>query len=382
MKDFLSKNSPTTLNPTKRIEWIDALRGFTMILVVFSHIEVFGFGIPSNTVNSFFSQFRMPLFFFISGFIAFRAGEVWDRKYYTRQMLKKMRIQIIPTLFFGLLFSITVFSHLHNQTPSSSILMFIDNPAKLGYWFTIALLAMFVIYYSVSFALARCKLSTRQAVLAAIALILYLITLAGSTTIYSYPVARWFSIFNFMLYFQFFVFGNIFACYQERIFRFLQRPNIIAVIILLLFGLFIVNSFIKSSSLIDSLVWRVVSKMLVEVIRYLGILSVVSAFRHYEHSFSSNTRIGRSLQYIGKRTLDVYLLHYFLIPQLPMVGDFFMKAENTVLLATCATILALLVIAFCLMISNFIRTSPTLAYYLFGVKKNKQGTPASNIDLK
>ena len=65
-----------------------------------------------------------------------------------------------------------------------------------------------------------------------------------------------------------------------------------------------------------------------------------------------------------------------------MVGDFFMKAENTVLLATCATILALLVIAFCLMISNFIRTSPTLAYYLFGVKKNKQGTPASNIDLK
>ena len=124
MKDFLSKNISTTLNPTKRIEWIDALRGFTMILVVFSHIEVFGFGIPSNTVNSFFSQFRMPLFFFISGFIAFRAGEVWDRKYYTRQMLKKMRIQIIPTLFFGLLFSITVFSHLHNQTPSSSILMF------------------------------------------------------------------------------------------------------------------------------------------------------------------------------------------------------------------------------------------------------------------
>lgn len=378
MTELLSPNKSTSLSPTKRIEWIDALRGFTMILVVFSHIEVFGFGIPSNTVNSFFSQFRMPLFFFISGFIAYRAGEVWDRQYYTRQMLKKMRIQIIPTLFFGLLFSITVFSHLHNQTAASSIIMFFDNPAKLGYWFTIALLAMFVIHYTVSFVLARCKLSTRQMVLAGIAVILYLITLAGSSTIYKYPLARWFSTFNFMLYFQFFVFGNIFACYQERIFRFLQRPNIIAVIILLFFGLFIANSFLKASSLMDSLVWRVVSKLLVEVIRYMGILSVVSAFRHYEHSFSSNTRIGRSLQYIGKRTLDIYLLHYFLIPQLHIVGDFFCKAENTVLLATCATILALLVIAFCLLISNFIRTSPTLAYYLFGVKRDKQSSKPSN----
>ena len=383
MSNTLFPSGATALSTTKRIEWIDALRGFTMILVVFSHIETLGFEMPRSTVNDFFSQFRMPLFFFISGFIAFRAGEVWNRQYFTRQMLKKMRIQIIPTLFFGLLFAITVFSHRYHETAGDSIFMFFDNPSKLGYWFTIALLAMFVIYYTVSFVLARCRMSTRQIVLAGIAVVLYLISLAGSSTIYRFPVARWFSLFNIMLYFQFFVFGNIFACYQERIFRFLQRPNIIGSIILLFFGLYIANSFLKGSSLMNSSVWKLTSKLLVEGIRYLGIMSVVSAFRHYEHAFSSNTRIGRSLQYIGKRTLDVYLLHYFLMPNLTMAGAFFCKVENTVLQASCSTALALLVIAFCLLLSNFIRTSPTLAYYLFGVKRDKtHTTPSNNPDSK
>ena len=372
-----TKNSAGT-GGKGRIEWIDALRGFTMILVVFAHIETLGFEMPRSTVNDFFSQFRMPLFFFISGFIAFRAGEVWNRKYFTRQMLKKMRIQIIPTLFFGLLFAITVFSHRYNETSADSIFMFFDNPSKLGYWFTIALLAMFIIYYTVSFVFARYRMLTRQIVLTIIAVGLYLLSLSGSSTVYQFPLARWFSLFNIMLYFQFFVFGNIFACYQERFFRFLQRPNIIGCIIILFFGFYIANSFLKSSSLMDSQTWKLASKLLVEGVRYLGILSVVSAFRHYEQAFSSNNRIGRSLQYIGKRTLDVYLLHYFLIPNLTMAGAFFCKVENTVLQTSCSTAIALLVIAFCLLLSNFIRTSPTLAYYLFGVKRDRTLTTLSN----
>ena len=62
---------------------------------------------------------------------------------------------------------------------------------------------------------------------------------------------------------------------------------------------------------------------------------------------------------------------------------FFDKVENTVLQASFSTALALLVIAFCLLLSNFIRTSPTLAYYLFGVKRDKaHTTPSNNPDLK
>ena len=367
--------TPVALSTSRRIQWIDALRGMTMILVVFSHVETLGYEMSRSVVNDFFSQFRMPLFFFISGFIAFRAGEVWDRQHYTSSLLKKMRIQIIPTLFFGLLFAVTVFSHRYGETTLSSIQMFFDNPSKLGYWFTIALLAMFIIHYTVSFLLARCRLATRHKVLAAIALVLYILSLAGSSTIYNYAPARWFSLYNIMLYFQFFVFGNIFACHQQRIFRFLQRPGILGAVILLFFGLYIGNCFLKSSPLFHTMAGLGASKLATEAVRYLGILSLVCAFRHYADTFSTS-RIGLGLQYIGKRTLDVYLLHYFLIPNLPMLGRFFSGVENTVLQTTCSLLLALLIIAFCLLISNFIRTSPTLAHYLFGVKRTPQASPS------
>lgn len=54
---------------TKRIEYIDAMRGFTMLLVVYSHILLFGYSdllIRDNEIlsfNRFFLTFRMPLFF-------------------------------------------------------------------------------------------------------------------------------------------------------------------------------------------------------------------------------------------------------------------------------------------------------------------------------
>ena len=37
---------------TKRLAYIDAMRGFTMILVVFSHVQYFGYGELYTKINS------------------------------------------------------------------------------------------------------------------------------------------------------------------------------------------------------------------------------------------------------------------------------------------------------------------------------------------
>ena len=64
----------------QRLEWLDALRGFTMFMVVTNHI--YGFGFDTNTKYSMFMSvcllFRMPLFFFISGFLAYKASFSWN----------------------------------------------------------------------------------------------------------------------------------------------------------------------------------------------------------------------------------------------------------------------------------------------------------------
>lgn len=94
----------------ERIKYIDALRGFTMLLVVFAHIELLGFGISpySSTLGGIFVSFRMPMFFFISGYIAYKAI-TWDFGTYIKSVRKKAIVQLIPTIFF---FSLFTFSHM------------------------------------------------------------------------------------------------------------------------------------------------------------------------------------------------------------------------------------------------------------------------------
>lgn len=74
----------------QRIGYIDALRGFTMLLVVFSHIETFCYNIPFNEsiLSSLFITFRMPMFFFISGYIAYKK-EWWNLNIYKKNLQRK-----------------------------------------------------------------------------------------------------------------------------------------------------------------------------------------------------------------------------------------------------------------------------------------------------
>ena len=100
---------------------------------------------------------------------------------------------------------------------------------------------------------------------------------------------------------------------------------------------------------------------------YALVVLIFAFFRHYADWFGSNRRIGAALQYVGVRTLDIYLLHYFFIPKLPDVGAWF-KANpgNFVLEGTAAIAMALLVTAFALLTSQVLRVSPLLKHWLFG----------------
>ena len=129
--------------PTKRIEYIDALRGITMILVVFSHVELFGFHADEPTLlNSLFISFRMPLFFFISGFIAYKASIEWNMRTWWAMSKKKLLVQLIPTFIFGIIYTYAYFN--------ANFQTFITHNGKLGYWFTIALLEIFLIIYTLN----------------------------------------------------------------------------------------------------------------------------------------------------------------------------------------------------------------------------------------
>ena len=142
---------------SKRIGYIDAMRGFTMILVVYSHVCGFCLGNRNIAFNDVLFLFRLPCFFFISGWlfqgtwgkgtqgIQGTVPSVSSAADYTGTVphtyfssvwsiaKKKFMVQIVPTFIFLLLLAPPPF-FFHQL-----------GAVKGGYWFTFVSLSF--LYY-------------------------------------------------------------------------------------------------------------------------------------------------------------------------------------------------------------------------------------------
>ncbi len=379
-----------------RLEWLDALRGFTMIMVVANHVAQMGF--EEEWRNSYSLQFlflfRMPLFFFISGFLAYKtprtpsdspclggeqgssphqegAGRVW-----WSLLLKKLRVQIVPTLVFFLLYIAMMSPNFLTGLENS-----FHTPNKSGYWFTIALLYMFIIYYT--FAYLENRLTSHLSPLISkkvsciLILLLFLCSLAVYETCYQPSYFAWAmgyrgkptalsqfltdtSLVQMMFWIPFFVYGNIVHRYWDRAQRLMDSRWFFPVLIVL-----------SVVCTLDVMKWHYMRMAWAIVPRTLAMFLLLTIafmyFRYYQQYFTKQTVIGRSLQYIGRRTLDIYLIHFFFLPSLPSVGSFFkLYRHNFVTDITASVLFALLVIGFCIITSNILRISPFLKKWLFG----------------
>ena len=168
-------------------------------------------------------------------------------------------------------------------------------------------------------------------------------------------------------YFIYFVAGIIASKYRN-IFFLAQRNQYISAIAIVSFTLLTYYNF----TIVDYdsyAIEKFFTRISPVILGLLGIFIVFNFFRTYQENFTRERKLGRILQFIGKRTLDIYLLHYFLIPTIPYFGDFIQDNPNFVIEATVLSLLSILVVAFCLVLSSIIRTSSFLGYYLFGVKQ-------------
>lgn len=91
---------------TKRIEYIDLAKGFCIILVVAFHIVIaYGESFPAS---NFFKAFRMPLYFFLSGFF-FKTYEG-----FIGFLKRKTNKLLIPFIFYYLSLSVALSLVLHH----------------------------------------------------------------------------------------------------------------------------------------------------------------------------------------------------------------------------------------------------------------------------
>ena len=265
-------------------------------------------------------------------------------------------VQSIPTVVF-MLWYLVMFNLLDVSSFGSD---------KKGYWFTVVLFEYFVIYILAEALLNRRDSATGEIRVFVIMLLLSIAAFyyAKYYTRYATELGIWKDILGFFSFVKirhiiFFWFGTFVRKHFDRFIHLTNNRYVTAVMIVLFTAI---------------IVWpTVLSVNGIEYIAYLiaglsGTIICFTYFRIHQEYFSRNTWYGRGLQLIGRRTLDIYLIHYFVLPYNLVRPDVWLQYHHNTLFVPIALILAFWVILISLLISSLLRVSPLLAKYLFGAK--------------
>lgn len=364
-----------------RIKYIDALRGFTMLLVVMWHCSIFGLNTISP-LTDVLETMRMPTFFFISGYIAYKAREVWTPSFTFKRLRGKAIVQLIPATVFLVIYEL-IFPEMRLRE------FFTVEHFSLGrYWFTYALFYMFVIYFTVSVTtrrMGRAGSIVHDLLLIAIAVTLLVI-------FFNYKLKPWATQLRFNLllkHFQFFVIGVLSRKHNGGFMKAISSKWVMAAVVCV-FALtmpiviyynkihvatWIYNAMhtchlmgMNSSGHIYFNVWfiRILNYC---VTCWTGLLIMFTFFKRKEKFFSGNSRLARTLTFIGRRTLDIYLIHYFFVPKMWWLTPF--VKDNVVMQLLVTSTMAIAIVGLCMIVSEIIRSSSIMAYLLLGVKRKK-----------
>jgi fucose 4-O-acetylase-like acetyltransferase len=337
-----------------RISYIDALRGFSMVLVVLSHVFLsmspnYWDGSP---VASVLMSFRMPLFFFVSGFFAYKSFERWTGAVVADILVRKTRAQILCATIFFMLYQMV--KHLP----------VFDMVNGYGYfWFTIALFQMFVLYIALNL---LSRLINRNIVDISL-IVLSVASLFFGLYIFKDGIGVMLSWHQIIIYFQFFATGILVRRHWERFERVLDSDLFRTIVIVLFVGgcfYFYNGRYHTPDTLVEYLTQGVLH-------RYSGLFIVLTFFHSRRDYFATNAAPARFLRFTGKRTLDIYMMHMFFMPQLWATG-WFVKLQPAYMVVpklAIALSFALAIVGLCLLCSNLLRTSHFLEVWLFGVRK-------------
>lgn len=333
-----------------RIGYIDAMRGFTMILVVYSHICHFCLGDSLLGFNATFFLFRLPCFFLISGWLF----EPVSRRPLRQIVRKKFMVQIVPTFIFLLLLA-----------PPPEFFHQLG-ALKGGYWFTFALFEFFLIY------MLSIRCSQRWSWLLALVISVgsftfgchqnYLRLISPNYRFLSplLDVAGFISL-RVWQYYLFFYIGTLVRRHFDKFIAITNKPWVFVLLI-------VAFSVIAST---DHPASAVLEYFRFNLGGIFGMLMVFTAFRFLYTLLKRSplTSYLSPLEYVGTRTLDIYLLHYFFLPRFLMAYSPQLHAYNNSLLEFLAIMpIALIVLLLSLLTSYVIRLSPFLGHYLFGAK--------------
>ena len=321
--------------------------------VVMVHVLTRSFGLSATDTGLAVirATFTLPLFFFVSGFFAFRPLADFTRGRVRRSLTTRLFALLLGTMVFDTLF------YCINRGPDPFVWINGDFDA---YWYTFSLLQIYV-YFLLIVGISRLCRSRRLfwSLMTLTVIGLYIASCFIKPTEWHY---FWWLNPKTAQYFQFFALGCAVRNWQSPFFRFLERPWMLTLLIVV-YTLSTLFHYFNGKDILDysQILWHLNFDVLA---RYSGLLLVLRIFYCHREAFDADTRLMRAWRLIGRRTLDIYFLHYLLLPKMRWVGPYLAHGNTLILELGASLIVALFVIALCLALSKLLRAAPLLRLLL------------------
>jgi surface polysaccharide O-acyltransferase-like enzyme len=283
----------------KHIEYIDAFRGLCVFIVVYTHMIYFGMNGYDymSGIHTLLTSFFLVGFFFVSGYVGYKE-QIWGIHDVGRYVWEKLLNIFIPTLITGTLFMV-------NQGDTFLTMAF--HEAKMGFWFTWALFVMMVVYSLIMMIVSRINNDwLAVSVIVLFASICIALNHMVQTTSRLAIVLELKHIFYYMPYFLLGVICKKHEDFFQK--RIVSNPFAIwLAMIMVIGGYFLPIPLILRNISITLLIFAVI-KGLYETNSRLIIAT--------PSSYIIKLPL-RYLSYIGKYTIEIYFMHYFLLFTLP-----------------------------------------------------------------
>lgn len=323
-----------------RIDYIDQLKGFTILLVIIGHLSYFCWQDTNSLILKWLASFQMPLFIFLSGLMASRSMSEPSLKF----LVKKIVTLLFPFIFVGSIYSLFI--------RGEALSLWTSGTMHLGYWFTWVLFWIFIIYRIFQKLYLRI-FKTENLLKESLywCTIILLFQIIRKISIIPESITVFFSIGQLASCLQYFIGGVLITKYthlRELIFSTYG------------FSIAFISYWILFFFIEYSLFSNFVGYLILGI---CGIIIMVYYFEKHEQSLLG----GNLLIKLGRRSLDIYVLHYFLLGQLPLKQYSSIVLGNGLLFELLISIILALIIAFCsLIMSSMIRTSPFLGCLFLG----------------
>ena len=327
-----------------RINYLDALKCLGILLVIEGHVWDLGMGIKTYDSLSGLMLYsvNMPIFFFVSGFLAYRAIRPSTSES-LRRIWQKFVCLVIPALAFFVFRSL--------QTNDNPLGLFTDGSG--GYWFTITLWECFLIYYLVVCLFPKGKIQDVVLIVASLVGVAFL-SLVGEWG------PRLLDLNRLSKYFQFFAMGVLAMKYSESYERIMHNDVLKALALIVFFAiLFTINYDIWPGAVFHF--------MRDIILRYLGTYIVISWFVCHSDMFDRDTETNRVVMDIGKKSLAIYLLQYFFIPDFKAYTLWLVGMDGFTV-HVISFVYTSIIVATCYVFISFLSNSSLIKKYILGQK--------------